>query len=280
MVSILSLPDEILSLLIGMSGDTSLHAIRRTCLRLQRVPVDALEIEIVIDGVRTVRKIVFLTPSAIAEKLRVHREHVDRSDMRPTKPNHASLAYPQQSNGLHHDDILAPYRTYPRESLHVDKMWETTHAAQHTLLNSFEYDVNTHGAHGPMEYDGGGNLLPCNGNDITNRLRIRTRFMHKGQVRVNFDDVPTVRWAVLICPLSVPYYLHYPNTEDDMFDEMLYDMGRDLVESVCFQDMQISLSYGALRVLLTVKMFTDNGNVAARRCRSDMQWVDTWVAEM
>ena len=191
MLSILSLPDEILTYLIGMSGDTSLHAIKRTCLRLQRVPVDTLEIDILVDGVRTVRKVVFLTPSIVAEKLREYSDRVDGSVMRPTKPNHASLAYPQRSRNLPDDDndFLAAYRTYPRESLHVDKMWGTTHATHHALFDRFRYDVNAHWAHGPMApYTYGGNLLPCNGNDITNRLRIRTRFVTNGTRRVDFDD--------------------------------------------------------------------------------------------
>ena len=70
MLSILSLPDEILAYLIGIAGGASLHAIKRTCLRLQRVPVDTLETEILVDEVRTVRQVLFLTPSRIAEKLR------------------------------------------------------------------------------------------------------------------------------------------------------------------------------------------------------------------
>ena len=282
---ILSVPDEILAYLIGIAGGASLHAIKRTCLRLQRVPVDTLEMEILVDGVRTVRQVVFLTPSLIADKLRAHIDSVVRSDLRPINhPNHMSLAYPQRSQNLPHDepDFLAPWRTYPRENLHVDKMWGTTHATHHVLLDAFRYDVNTHWAN-CVSYDDGywipcetGNLLPCNGNDITNRLRIRTRLVRTGMRCIDFDEVPRVGWAVLMCPLTMPYENIFPDEEDDR----LYDTSREITENVCFTNMQVSLSYGALRVLLTMKMTTNNGKTTARRCRSNMHWVDTWVAEV
>ena len=243
MPGLLSLPDEILEIIVRKARATSLLAVRATCRRLRALRIDYLDLSIVVDdGTRRVRLVQFLGEDGRNDMLRKHRDNVRA--IRPLKKRDAfriwhPVLLDEKTHGFGDDEFLRKTPCEYTTSIHHSSCSDLP-----PLFPVFRYRSS-------RSYIWCNLNLPYHPEDVTNRMDLRCRMVRDGVAVIEGDEVPKVAWVLDDGPDSSEFLVKH----DD--DPVLDSAMEAAYESALEMDSTggsggIALMYGSLRVVLDV----------------------------